>query len=209
MAHRNSILKSLWMRVALRGVHFADRHSRINRFYRIEDPWGMQTQRERFRFSETNRIIGAYFGRPKRIMEIGCGEGHQSAELLTICDHLFGIDISPRAIARAKRRCPTATFTVGDITSARVPQELLPFDLVIACEVLYYMQDVSAALATMSRLGNGCLVTFVDSRRDRLDPLIAAIPGATSQRFEFEGTWWTAAWWRPQIGIVDASNHAK
>jgi SAM-dependent methyltransferase len=209
MADKNHFLKKLWMRIALRGVQFADRHATLDRFYQVKDPWGMDSPRELFRFHETNRLIATHFGHPNRILEIGCGEGHQSIELQKTADHLFGIDVSSRAIARAKIRCPTATFDVGDITSLQIPQQWVPFDLVVACEVLYYMKDVPAALAAMQRLGKGCFVSFVDSRRERLEPLMAAIPEASSQRIEFEDVGWTAIWWRTTNDFGKPTNHAR
>ena len=50
----------------------------------------------------------------REILEIGCGEGHQSGRLLEICDSLYGIDVSHRAITRAQARCSGAKFGVGD-----------------------------------------------------------------------------------------------
>ncbi|WP_162161298.1 class I SAM-dependent DNA methyltransferase [Afipia birgiae] len=204
MAHEDHLLKKLWMRFALRGVQFADRHAALDRFYRVEDPWGMESPRELFRFGETNNLIRTHLGCPNRILELGCGEGHQSAELLKISNHLFGMDVSSRAVARARTRCPTATFAVGDITSTQIEKQWVPFDLVVACEVLYYMKDVPAALAAMQRLGKACFVSFVDSRRERLEPLIAAIPHVSWHRIEFQDLGWTAVWWRT---TRDFSNH--
>ena len=209
MADKDHLLKKLWMRLALRGVQFADKHATLDRFYKVKDPWGMDSPRELFRFFETNQLIRTHFGRPNRILEIGCGEGHQSVELLKISDHVFGLDVSSRAISRARMRCPTATFAVGDISSTQIAKQWVPFDLVVACEVLYYMKDVPAALAAMQRLGRGCFVSFVDSRRERLEPLIAAIPRTSSHRIEFQNLGWTAVWWRTASDLTGHTNQAR
>ncbi len=60
----------------------------------------MDAEAQRFRFAETNRIIGEQFGHVGSILEVGCGEGHQSQALLEVCDELVGIDVSARAVER-------------------------------------------------------------------------------------------------------------
>ena len=95
----------------------------------------MNCERERFRFRETNRVIWENFGHPHKLLELGCGEGFQSDQLQQVCDHLYGIDVSRRAVRRARRRCPQATFAIDDIYGMRRPTSLAPFDLVTACEI--------------------------------------------------------------------------
>jgi 2-polyprenyl-3-methyl-5-hydroxy-6-metoxy-1,4-benzoquinol methylase len=193
LARARSVLRTQWARAALRGVHFSDRHERLDALYRIRDPWGMESDAQAFRFRETNRIIGEQFGHVGRVLEVGCGEGHQSQELLRICDELVGIDVSRRAVERARLRCPQATFAVGAITDDVVPGGR--FDLVLGCEVLYYMRDVAAALARFSELGSACLVTYYEQPAKELDRYVLAIPGVESTRVTYGDSGWTVAWW--------------
>jgi len=60
------------------------------------------------------------FGRVSSLLEIGCGEGHQSAQLQLVCDRLTGLDVSGRAVKRARGRCPGGEFLVGDVFSQEV-----------------------------------------------------------------------------------------
>jgi len=154
----------------------------------------METDAQAFRFRETNRVIEEQFGRVGRALEVGCGEGHQSQELLHVCDELVGIDVSRRAVERARARCPDATFAVGEITDEVLDGER--FDLVLGCEVLYYMRDVPAALARFSELGAGCLVTYYEQPAQELDRYVLARPGVESTRVAYDGSSWTVAWWR-------------
>jgi len=193
-----SAFKKLWMKALLRGVQFSDKYAKLNQFYRIEDPWQMDSPREQFRFDQTNQLILANFGRPERILEVGCGEGHQSVELQKIGSQLFGIDVSARAVSRAKERCPTASFAIGDLASPHI-SNTGAFDLVVACEVLYYMKDVRAALNIMNRLGGACFVSFVDSRAEFLEPMLKSIPDIKFHAFGYESTRWTAAWWTNRL----------
>lgn len=91
-------MRSPWKRLMHRDLRYRDRHRRLDELYRLSDPWEMDSDRERFRFQETNRLIESAFGRPATILEIGCGEGHQSEYLARICDWLTAIDVSARAI---------------------------------------------------------------------------------------------------------------
>jgi SAM-dependent methyltransferase len=187
-------LKRQWIRFPLRGAHFADEHERLDMLYRVRDPWEMDSEPQRFRFRETNRLIEKHFAPVRSILEVGCGEGHQTEWLLRICDELVGIDVSSRAVARARERCPEATFAVGDVVSAR-SLRTEPFDLIVACEVLYYMSDVSAVLDELSTLGRACLVSYYDAPAERLDPEVLSRPGVERERLRYGDSGWTFAWW--------------
>lgn len=114
-----------------------------------------------------------------------------------MCDRLHGIDVSSRAIGRAKRGCPQATFAVGSMLSLPQPTPRTRFDLVTACEVLYYIADVAGALTRMSELGRGCLVSYYQGPRAELDKHVKEIPGVQSEIVSYEDVSWTVAWWRP------------
>jgi SAM-dependent methyltransferase len=189
------MLRRIWKRFALRGVGYSSDYAKLDRLYMVNDPWRMTSPGEEYRFSETNRLILGEFGRVNSILEIGCGEGHQSVHLEQACNRLIGLDVSGRAVGRARRRCPGSEFLVGDIFCEKVHSRS-PFDLVVACEVLYYMSDVPAALGRMGELGRNCLVTYFAREMDYLDPMVLSLPGAASAILEFEQVRWRAVWWR-------------
>jgi len=188
-------LKRTWRRFALRGTRYKGDYTKLDTSYVVSDPWLMSSPPEQFRFRETNRRILETFGRVTSLLEIGCGEGHQSIHLQQVCTRLTALDVSARAVKRARGRCPQAEFLVGDIFSAEVVA-LAPFDLIVACEVLYYMTDVPAVLRQMRALGRNCLVTYFSGEMANLDPHVSAsLPGARSEILEFEGSQWRALWW--------------
>ena len=193
-------LRSLWTRAILRGIHYRDRFSRFDQLYRIENPWHMDGESEQFRFDETNRLIQKHFGHLDTLLEIGCGEGHQTAKLAELCDRIYAIDISGRAVERAKERCPTGIFSVGDIFSAPVLVPPQRFDLVVACEVLYYTRDVNAVLARMEQLGGACFVTYVSTQHAELASPLERISGRQAVEFEHNGVRWHAVWWSLEQG---------
>ena len=178
------------------GADYRDEVARFNRLYLIRDPWSLSSDRERSRFRETNQLILENFGRCKSLLEIGCGEGLQSIELQKVCDRLSGIDVSRRAIKRARRLCPQATFAVGNFYNLPPSMPLTRFDLVTACEVLYYMGDISLALMQISELGRGCLISYYDGAARVLNEHVSKIPGVRFDTVSYEGTSWTLAWWR-------------
>jgi trans-aconitate methyltransferase len=148
------------------------------------------------RFIETNRILLREFGQVASLLEIGCAEGHQTLHLMQVCGQLYGLDVSPRAVRRAKRRCPEAAFVAGDLTNVgRFINAPGQFDVVVACEVLYYIKDVPRALKQMSDLGRHCLVTYYSSHREKLDHELAGIHFAGRESIPFDDHSWSVVWW--------------
>jgi 2-polyprenyl-3-methyl-5-hydroxy-6-metoxy-1,4-benzoquinol methylase len=184
------------MKYALRGVRQNDAHERLERAYQMRDPWHMDADREQFRFAETARVIEKRIGsRFEHLLEIGCGEGHQSVHLTRLTDTLTGIDVSTTAIRRARRRVPEAAFLAGDLFAQEWAHELGRFDLVTACEVLYYMSDVRGFLRAMDRLGGACFVTWFAPASRLCEGPVLSMPGAQLTRFRHGGDEWCAAWW--------------
>lgn len=187
-----------WMKYAMRGVRQADAHGRLDLAYKIADPWHMDAAREQFRFAETNRVIEDRVSkRLGRVLEIGCGEGHQSEHLARLADKLTGIDVSPTAVERARRRVttPGVDFVAGDLFAQPWAEERGRFDLVTACEVLYYMSDMPRFLRAMDELGGTCLVTYFAPAARLCEAPVMGMPGAQQTRFRHEDTEWVAAWW--------------
>jgi len=75
----------------------------------------MTSQLEQSRFEWTNNIIKTHLSPLDSILEVGCGEGHQSLFFSQLCRSLYGIDVSERAIRRASLKCVRGHFSVGDI----------------------------------------------------------------------------------------------
>ncbi len=185
-----------WMKFALRGVGGNDNFERLDLAYTVEDPWNMDSPTEQARFAATNRIIEREFGRVGSLLELGCGEGHQSAHLAQLAGQSYGLDVSAKAIERARQRLPAAEFAATDLFGQPWGEQPGRFDLVTACEVLYYLADVEATLARMSQLGRACLVTIFAPAARRVGPHLERIPGLHKDWIWHGGTVWLVAWWR-------------
>jgi 2-polyprenyl-3-methyl-5-hydroxy-6-metoxy-1,4-benzoquinol methylase len=189
-------LRRMWMKYAMRGVAAADNYSRLDLAYKIADPWNMNSDLERYRFERTNAIIAKHFPSARSILEVGCGEGHQSEYLQKVCPEVYGVDVSETAIERAKQRVPGAQFAAADIFSQPWGNEPGRFDLVVACEVLYYVADMQRTIDEMNKLGKSCLVTIFAPAIGRVGPLLEKIPDATKDWFGTRHTQWVVTHWR-------------
>jgi 2-polyprenyl-3-methyl-5-hydroxy-6-metoxy-1,4-benzoquinol methylase len=188
-------LRRGWMNYALRGVGGNDNYQRLELAYKISDPWNLQSDLERFRYERINTIIGRYWPQARSLLEIGCGEGYQSEYLQRLCPDLHGIDVSATAIERAQHRLPQAKFATGDVFSQPWGSEAGRFDLVLGCEVLYYMSDPQRAVDAMTRLGKACLVTIYAPAAHRVGPVLEAIPGVQKDWFGRREAQWLVAFW--------------
>lgn len=186
------------MKYALRGVGQNDAHALLERAYLIPDPWKLDSESEHFRFAETNGHIRRVFGDEiGSLLEIGCGEGLQTEVLAGVSRSTTGIDVSPTAVNRARRRLPGVEFAVGDLLTQPWPLDQPRFDVVVACEVLYYLSDVPRTLDRMEQLARrGCLVTYFSPAERRIGAYVAARQGVEKATFSFGETQWTVAWWR-------------
>ncbi len=192
-------LRRTWMNYALRGVGANDNHSRLDLAYRIGDPWNMESELEQFRFARTNAIIRRHWPGLDSILELGCGEGHQSRHLSGVSKQLYGIDVSATAVERARQRLPAARFAAGDVFAQPWGREAGRFDLVVACEVLYYIADIQRTIDEMNQIGKYCLVTMFAPAIRRVGPFVEAMPDVQKDWFGQAGAQWVVAHWRSPV----------
>jgi 2-polyprenyl-3-methyl-5-hydroxy-6-metoxy-1,4-benzoquinol methylase len=173
---------------------------RLEDFYSTPDPWELASAREEFRFLRTNDILQQLIAPlpvVSSILEIGCGEGHQSEHLQRLCRQLVGIDVVSSAVERARARVPTAELVVGNLEDQPWLRNRRRFDIVTACEVLYMVRDVSKTLKLMRRLADLCLVTYFESTAEFLNAPLRRIPVEGHASFTYDSSTWHALWWRP------------
>ncbi len=195
----------LWRAYLTRRLRPGNNQAELDRFYALPDPWDMASVREQARFVQTNSLIQALRPSLGTLLEIGCGEGHQSVHLAQLCQRLDGVDVSPRAVDRARIRLPQARFGVGELGALpwAVPAAGR-YDLVVACEVLYYMDDIGRAVQSLSTLGRACLITFFGPAARRVAMHLEGIPGIQRGWFQHAGQAWLWAYWCPQLVHADA-----
>jgi len=97
---------------------------------------------------------------PRRILEVGCGEGivveYLSARIPGA--RFDGIELDPGALARGRIRCPAAALLQGDAYD--LPFARGSYDLVLCLEMLEHLREPGRALQEIRRVTRaGCLLS--------------------------------------------------
>jgi len=187
-----NVISKTWRNWNLGRAYAGDARA-MNRLYCLRDPWKLDGPDERFRFAETTRIIKDQIGNHfESIIELGCGEGLQTGDLCDLATRIIGVDVSARAIKRARaRQIPNASFQVGNLNTWNSEE----CDLVLACEILYYLDDLEAAYHRLTTLGRWSLVTYHRGAFDRLDPFFASKP-VRRETIKNENCEWRVVYWQ-------------
>lgn len=121
------------------------------------DVWGNQWRgSQRLRYRDCLSLIQPLLQstHPVRILDIGCGLGDFTANVLQIkpANEVIGIDLAQAAIGRAARQYAGPTFLVSGLPD--LPFGSKAFDLILCLEVLYYLKadDLIRSLDMMSTL---------------------------------------------------------
>jgi len=131
------------------------------RYREDPDPW--RTATDPYESEKRARTLEACGPGPfASACDLGAGTGVLAAELAPRCERLLALDGAPTAVAEAARRL--RPFPHAEARTAALPAGLPagPFDLVVASEILYYLDDdafhttlgwlAGAALAPGARL---------------------------------------------------------
>lgn len=186
-------LSDAW--AAALGIERATPPSRFDAFYLLPDPWRIGSDEwETRRLHLTNEWLFSNFGRVGSLLEIGCGEGHQTAYFSKLAREIVAIDTARLPIRRAQKRMPSVEFICSDFMIYETSRR---FDLVVAMEVLYYLQDIPAAIRRMQQLGRACCVGYFGSAIPLLDPHLQKVPGVKfhtlqeDARHQIRFAWWS------------------
>ena len=116
-----------------------------DKIFALPDPWSYDSEYEAIKYEQTLALLPE--GLFASALEIGCAEGHFTLRLAPRVGSLTAVDISTRALARAKERCcqlGNVTFQRLDLNTSGVEGS---FDLIVCSEVLYYVRDLREAVA--------------------------------------------------------------
>lgn len=80
----------------------------------------------------------------ERVLDLGCGTGHLTAELAARGARVVGLDNDPVMIERARRSYPALEFVHGDAASFRFAE---PFDAVFSNAALHWVTRAADAAA--------------------------------------------------------------
>ncbi len=160
--------------------NYTGTYESFERLYsRARDPWGLQysplaTQRYLSLIEIISQVAPC-----TAILDVGCGEGVFTKYLTGFAREVVGIDVSPTAIERAKKCVPRASFHCVALEDFHAERR---FDLVVAVEMLYYVESVGAALEKLQALGKTLIVTYAHQRK-RIDSHLDRFGDQSSRRF--------------------------
>jgi SAM-dependent methyltransferase len=100
-------------------------------------------------------------GRPARVLDVGCGEGHFAALLAREGAEVVAIDVAAEPLRRALARAPDLDVRLVEPEGA-LPFEDSSFDVVWAGEVIEHVADTSRWLSELRRVlrsGGALLLT--------------------------------------------------
>jgi SAM-dependent methyltransferase len=127
------------------------------KWYTQPNPWGTEGTVTDLVRTEIllDRLKHASF---TNTLDLGCGEGVLTNVMSALSRHTLAVDISSRAIERARSRFPGIDFRQGELLDVIIQPDIraVPFDLILVSEVLYYLQtdeERLAAISGISRLG--------------------------------------------------------
>jgi len=116
-------------------------------------------------FSDYHNML---FSLPKgaKVLEIGCGEGHNLVQCAKAGIDAVGLDISNKSIEKAKRRLAQAGYDSSAAVHANVEVADYPdntFDAIYGSGVLHHLTDLEAMARNMHRmLKNGGFLLFLE-----------------------------------------------
>jgi peptidoglycan/xylan/chitin deacetylase (PgdA/CDA1 family) len=116
-----------------------------DRVFALPDPWAYESDYEAVKYAQTLALMPE--GIVADALEIACAEGHFTVRLAPRVGRLTAVDISGRALARARARCSghgNIIFQTLDLNGGDIPG---PFDLIVCSEVLYYVRDLPGVVS--------------------------------------------------------------
>jgi protein-L-isoaspartate(D-aspartate) O-methyltransferase len=152
------------------------------------------------RWEKVARAMAEHYQLPAKpkILDIGCGKGFLLYDLLKVIPdaEIYGIDISPYAIANSKEEIRDR-LQVGSATDLPWPDDY--FDLVISITTLHNLHayDLDPALREMERVGKSNKYLCVESYRNEQEKANLLYWQVTCEAFNTPKEW---HWWFKQTG---------
>jgi SAM-dependent methyltransferase len=131
----------------------------------------------------------------ERVLDLGCGTGHLTAQIAEAGAEVIGIDSSPEMIEEAKRQYPGIPVGVADARDFRFDEA---FDAVFSNAVLHWVKPPEQAVACVRRaLKPGGRFVAEFGGRGNVAAIVAALQSASRSIGLGD---WEHPWYYPGIG---------
>ena len=108
----------------------------------------------------------------RRVLDIACGEGYGSALLARNAAQVTGVDVSPEAVAHARRAyAGLGNLEFREGSCARIPLPDASVGLVVSFETLEHMEDHEAFMGEVARVltADGVLLMSCPNKQEYTD----------------------------------------
>jgi trans-aconitate methyltransferase len=115
------------------------------------DCWdsALYEDRHSFVWKQSKDLIDILAPRPgERILDLGCGTGHLTAEIAARGAEVVGIDSSLSMIAQARQNFPKVKFQLADARDFRFE---VPFDALFSNAALHWVKESERVVESMAR----------------------------------------------------------
>lgn len=131
----------------------------------------------------------------ERILDLGCGTGHLTAQIAAAGATVTGLDSSPSMIAAAQQNYPHLTFILADAADFSLSEQ---FDAVFSNATLHWVTRAEAAVACIARaLKSGGRFVAEFGGKGNTDRVINAVVAAVRELTQTEVT---HGWYYPALG---------
>lgn len=113
----------------------------------MADRWdsALYDDRHSFVWKKAGGLIDLLDPQPgERILDLGCGTGHLTAQIAARGAEVTGLDASASMVAQARQNYPKLRFVLGDARAWRGDE---PFDAVFSNAALHWIPQAAAAVA--------------------------------------------------------------
>lgn len=118
--------------------------------YRDPEAEALETQNLLSRQRIALRMVRAMVPPPAKVLDLGCGTGETAEKLMGSGYEVWGLDIAEPMVCRARERCGSDRFRVGDME--HIPFEDDMFDAVVCLGVIEYLDKDERALREIWRV---------------------------------------------------------
>jgi trans-aconitate methyltransferase len=125
--------------------------TRLSPRVQMTDQWdsSLYDDRHSFVWKKAGDLIELLDAKPdERILDLGCGTGHLTAQIAARGASVTGLDSSVSMIAQARQNFPKLKFVLADARSFHFDQ---PFDAVFSNAALHWIPDAGSVIASVAR----------------------------------------------------------